>query len=87
MSWISSGKLSQFLRVSIPTLTFVSSSTDLRRAVISSWQKYVHLVLVGFDLPRNTVVRLTDRPDMTKAIYLGRKAIVQQQQQLLSCRC
>ena len=41
-----------------------------RRAVVSYWRKYVHEVLVnrlgGLNLPRKSVVRLTDRPDMTK---------------------
>ena len=36
---------------------------------ISFWRKYVHEVLVnllgGLSLPRKSVVRLTDRPDMT----------------------
>ena len=47
-------------------------------AVVSYWRKHVHLVLVnrlgGLSLPRNSVVRLTDRPDMTTAVYHGRKA-------------
>ena len=49
--------------------TFVSPSADSRRAVVSYWRKYVHEVLVnrlgGLSLPRKSVVRLTDRPDMT----------------------
>ena len=49
--------------------TFVSPSADSRRAVVSYWRKYVHKVLVnrlgGLSLPRKSVVRLTDRPDMT----------------------
>ena len=49
--------------------TVVSPSAFSRRAVVSYWQKYVHEVLVNFlgglSLPRNSVVRLTDRPDMT----------------------
>ena len=40
-----------------------------RRTVVSYWRKYVHEVLVnrlgGLSLPRKSVVRLTDRPDMT----------------------
>ena len=40
-----------------------------RRAVVSYWRKYVHEVLVnrlrGLSLSRKSVVRLTDRPDMT----------------------
>ena len=39
--------------------------------------KYVHEVLVnrlgGLSLPRKSVVRLTDRPDMTLDVYRGRK--------------
>ena len=59
--------------------TFVSPSADSRGAVVSYWQKYVHEVLVnrlrGLSLPRIrlTVVRLTDRPDMTLDVYRGRK--------------
>ena len=60
--------------------TFVSPS-----AVVSYWQKYVHEVLVnrlgGLSLPRKSVVRLTDRPDMTVDVYRGRKTTMQQQQQ------
>ena len=64
--------------------TFVSLSTDSRRAVVSYWRKYVHKVLVnrlgGPSLPRNSVVRLTDHPDMTIDVYRGRKTTAQQQQ-------
>ena len=45
----------------------------------------MHEVLVnrlgGLSLPRKSVVRLTDRPDMTLDVYRGRKTIIQQQQQ------
>ena len=34
-------------------------------------------------LPRKSVVRLTDRPDMTLDVYRGRKTTTQQQQQSL----
>ena len=41
------------------------------------WRKYVHEVLVnrlgGLSLPRKSVVRLTDRPDMTLDVNRGRK--------------
>ena len=51
---------------------------------MSYWQKYVHEVLVnrlgGLSLPRKSVVRLTDRPDMTLDVYRGRKITMQQQQ-------
>ena len=47
--------------------------------------KYVHEELVnrlgGLSLPRKSVVRLTDRPDMTLDVYRGRKTTIQQQQQ------
>ena len=66
--------------------TFVSPSAFSRRAVVSYWRKYVHEVLVnrlgGLSLPRKSVVRLTDRPDMTLDVYRGRKTTNQQQQQL-----
>ena len=46
---------------------------------------YVHEVLVnrlgGLSLPRKSVVRLTDRPDMTLDVYRGRKTTIQQQQE------
>ena len=34
--------------------------------------------LGGLSLPRKSVVRLTDRPDMTLDVYRGRKTIAQQ---------
>ena len=36
--------------------------------------------LGGLSLPRKSVVRLTDRPDMTLDVYRGRKTTMQQQQ-------
>ena len=46
----------------------------------------MHKVLVnrlgGLSLPRKSVVRLTDRPDMTLDVYRGCKTTIQQQQQL-----
>ena len=43
----------------------------------------MHEVLVnrlgGLSLPRKSVVRLTDRPDMTLDVYRGRKTTAQQQ--------
>ena len=49
--------------------------------------QYVHEVLVnrlgGLSLPRKSVVRLTDHPDMTLDVYHGRKTTIQQQQQQL----
>ena len=65
-------------------ITFVSPSAFSRKAVVSYWRKYVHEVLVnrlgGLSLPRKSVVRLTDRPDMTLDVYRGRKTTMQQQQ-------
>ena len=75
---------------SIPRLphTFVSPSADSRGAVVSYWRKYVHEVLVnclgGLSLPRRSVVRLTDHPDMTLDVYRGRKTTKQQRQQQLT---
>ena len=44
----------------------------------------MHEVLVnrlgGLSLPSKSVVRLTDRPDMTIDVYRGRKTTIQQQQ-------
>ena len=46
----------------------------------------MHTVLVnrlgGLRLPRKSVVRLTDRPDMTLDVYRGCKTTIQQQQKL-----
>ena len=43
----------------------------------------MHEVLVnrlgGLSLPRKSVVRLTDRPDMPLDVYRGRKTTIQQQ--------
>ena len=45
----------------------------------------MHEVLVnrlgGLSLPRKSVVRSTDRPNMTLDVYCGRKTTMQQQQQ------
>ena len=57
----------------------VTPSSDSRRAIVRYWRKYVHEVLVNrLGLPRKSVVRLTDRPDMTKAVYRGRKTTKKQ---------
>ena len=49
----------------------------------------MHEVLVnrsgGLSLPRKSVVRLTDRPDMTLDVYHGRKTTMLQQQQQGIC--
>ena len=64
--------------------TFVSPSHFSGRAVVSYWRKYVHKVLInrlgGLSLPKKSVVRLTDRPDMTLDVYRGRKTTKQQHQ-------
>ena len=56
-----------------------------------NWRKYVHEVLVnrlgGLSLPMKSVVRLTDRPDMTLDVYRGRKTTMQQQQRLRENPC
>ena len=69
---------------SIPSLaTYFRFFFRSRGEVVSYWQKYVHEVLVnhlgGLSLPRKSVVRLTDRPDMTLDVYHGRKTTKQQQ--------
>ena len=73
---------------SIPGLaTYFRFSPDSRGAVVSYWRKYVHEVPVnrlgGLSLPRKSVVRLTDRPDMTLDVYRGREPTAQQQQQVI----
>ena len=65
------------------TLTdFRFSFRFFKKGIVSYWRKYVHEVLVnrlrGLSLPRKSVVRLTDRPDMTLDVYRGRKTTIQQ---------
>ena len=75
---------------SIPSLAtyFRFSFRFFKKGSCQLWRKYVHEVLVnrlgGLSLPRKSVVRLTDRPDMTLDVYRGRKTTVQQQQRQLS---
>ena len=51
----------------------------------------MHEVLVnrlgGLSLPRKSVVRLPDRPDLTLDVYRGRKTTMQQQQIIHQCKC
>ena len=51
----------------------------------------MHEVLVnrlgGLSLPRKSVVRLTDRPDMTLDVYRGRKTTIQPTNQILYTIC
>ena len=58
--------------------TFVSPSADSREAVVRYWRMYVHEVLVNrlecLSLPMKSVVRLTDRPDMTLDVCRGRNS-------------
>ena len=35
-----------------------------------------HLNCLGLSLPRKSMVRLTDRPNMTIAVHLGRKVFI-----------
>ena len=52
-------------------------NTYSRGAVVSYWRKYVHEALVnrlgGLSLPRKSMVRLTDRSNMTLDVYPGHK--------------
>ena len=41
--------------------------------------------LVGLSLPRKSVVRLTDRPDMTIDVYRGRKTTIQYKKKFRKC--
>ena len=51
---------------------------------------FVHEVLVnrlgGLSLPRKSVLRLTDRPDMTLDVYRGRKTTKQQYDLMLDIK-
>ena len=62
--------------------TSVPPSADSNSAVVSYLQKYAHEVLInrsgGLSLTRKSVVRLTDRPDMTLDVYRGRKTATTQ---------
>ena len=55
---------------------------EVQLSLVSYWRKYVHEVLVnnlgGLSLPRISMVRFTDSPDMTLAIYHGCKTTKQQ---------
>ena len=70
-------KSGSWVRYPVWQHTFVSPSAFSRKAVVSYWPKYVHEVLVnhlgGLSLPRKSVVRLTDHPNMTLDVYCGRK--------------
>ena len=67
---------------SIPGLAtyFRVSFRWFKKANVSYWRKYVHEVLVnrlgGLNLPRKSVARLTDRPDMTIDVYRGRNTTI-----------
>ena len=56
-------------------------------SLMYSLRKGEHEVLVkclgGLNLPRKSVVSLTDRPDMTMDLYRGRKTTAQQQPELI----
>ena len=79
------GLLSQrsWVRYPVWPHTFLSPSADSRGAVVSYRRRYVHEILInrsgGLSLPRKSVVRLTDGPDMTLDVYRGRKTTTQQQ--------
>ena len=49
----------------------------------------MHEVLVnlfgGLSLPRKSVIRLTDRPDMTLDVYRGRKTTIQHKNEWMIC--
>ena len=51
----------------------------------------MHEVLInslgGLSLPWKSVVRLTDRPDITLDVYRGRKTTTQQQQTIKFLKC
>ena len=76
------GKLGVFWFDTRLATYFLSPSAFSRRAVVNYGRKYVQEVLVnslgGLSLPRKSVIRLIDRPDMTLAVYRGRKTTIQQ---------
>ena len=76
-------QVQKYVYTCIVKALYYNISAFSRRAVVSYWRKYVHEVLVnrlgGLSLPRKSVVRLTDRPDMTVDVYRGRKTTMQLQ--------
>ena len=72
-----SGSGNNFYGHSLPT-------ADSSRAVASDWQKNVHLALVTHlgSLPRNSVVRLTDRLNMTTVVDWDMKPQIKQNKNL-----
>ena len=76
------------LQLSLPGREAQSVGHMIRKSgVLGSIPGLAHVVLVnrlgGLSLPRKSVVRLTDRPDMTLDVYRGRERTMQQQQQQL----
>ena len=63
-----------------PTTYFRFSFRFFKKGSCQLLAKYVHEVLLnrlgGLSLPRKSVVRLTDRPDMTLDVYRGRKTTI-----------
>ena len=75
-----------WVRYPIRPYTFVSPSADQEGQLTvtggSMCSKYwLTASEVGLSLPRKSVVRLTDRPDMTIDVYRGCKTTTQQKQQ------
>ena len=62
-------------KYNIFSLYTISLSSFICLVVVSqgSWVR----CLGGLSLPRNSVVRLADRPDMTLDVYRGRKTTIQ----------
>ena len=71
------------VRYPVQPHSFISPPPDSSRAVVSYSRKYVHKVLVnrlgGISLPRKSMVRLTNHPDMTIDVYRGHKTTQKQQ--------
>ena len=81
MNWDTLNFRNNKLALTVCSSRYSSPSAFSRRAVVSYWRKYVHEVLVnrlgGLSLPRKSVVRLSDRPDMTLDVYRGRETTMQ----------
>ena len=79
----------RYWRLSTETFgIYTQRAAENLRWLLSYLRKYVREVLAnllgGLSLPRKSVVRLTDRPDMTIDVYRGRKTTTQQQRTLLN---
>ena len=63
-----------------PIILFAISWSFKEVSACYNLMRFFYTCLGGLSLPRKSVVRLTDYPDMTLDVYRGRKITTQQQQ-------